>query len=120
MRVDDAMAVREVLEDYIRGTRDSDGDLLASLFHPAAVVAGWFGEELIVSGPEDFIRRASDTACGPDYRACVAAVAVTGRTAEATVLEDGLWGGMSFVNRFHLVLTPQGNWIITAKLSHRD
>lgn len=120
MRVDDANAVRDVLEDYIRGTRDSDGELLASLFHPSAVVAGWFGDELLVGGPEGFVKRASETACGPDYRACVSSVEVTGRTAEATVLEDGLWGGMSFVNRFHLVLMPDGNWTITAKLYHRD
>lgn len=120
MRTADAIAVREVLEDYIRGTRNSDAELLRGLFHPGAVVAGHFGEELLVSGPDSFIEKAAVTPAGPDYTACVASVSVIGRTATACVVEDGLWGGMSFVNRFHLVLEPDGDWVITAKLYHRD
>lgn len=120
MRTDDLAAVTAVLEDYIRATATSDGDLLRSIFHPDAMVAGWFGDDLLLRRPDGFIARAARTEAGPDYRARVAAVSVLGRSATATICEDGLWGGLSFVNQFHLVLDAQDRWIITAKLFHRD
>ena len=60
------------------------------------------------------------TPAGPDYRACVASVSVLGRSAEGTILEDALWDGLNFVNRFHLLRDESGAWIITSKLFHRD
>lgn len=120
MRTQAILDVRQVLDDYIRGTREGNGDILRRIIHPEAMFAGWFGDDLLLRKPEGFIARAESTPAGPDYTACVASVSVLGSTAEATVLEDGLWDGWSFVNRFHLIRDQQGRWIITAKLFHRD
>ena len=120
MRTRDVEEVTQVLETYIRGTREGDADLLRSVFDPEAMVAGWFGDIRRVGRPDGFIGRAASTPCGPDYRACVSSVEVRGRMAEGTVLEDGLWDGFSFVNRFHLLRGEDGRWVITAKLYHRD
>ena len=120
MRTQDTLEVTRVLNDYIKGTREGDGDILRRVFHPEAMVAGWFGNDLLIRGPEGFIARAEGTDSGADYAACVASVSVFGNSATATVIEDGLWVGWSFVNRFHLIRDETGRWIITAKLFHRD
>ncbi|WP_420326216.1 nuclear transport factor 2 family protein [Mameliella sp.] len=109
-----------VLNDYIKGTREGDGDILRRVFHPEAMVAGWFGSDLLMRDPEGFIARAEGADAGPDYTAFVASVSVLGNSATATVIEDGLWDGWSFVNQFHLIRDQNGRWIITAKLFHRD
>lgn len=120
MRTHDILEVTRVLEDYIRGTRDGDGDLLRQLFHPDAIVTGWFGDDMLLRKPDGFIARAESASAGADYTACVASVSVLGRTANATVYEDGLWQGWSFVNHFHLIRDRRDHWVITAKLFHRD
>ena len=112
--------VQEILDAYIRGTRDGDAALLGSLFHPRAVVAGYVGAEFTVRSPDSFIERAATTPAGADYRAAVTKVAVAGDTANGTIVEDGLWDGLCFVNHFHLVRDPGGAWVITAKLFHQD
>lgn len=109
-----------VLDAYIRGTREGDADLLRQIFHPEAMVAGWFGPDLLLRRPDGFIARAASTEAGPGYRASIGAVSVIGRSATATLYEDGLWDGQSFVNQFHLIRDAGDRWIITAKLFHRD
>ncbi|WP_421917705.1 nuclear transport factor 2 family protein [Mameliella sp.] len=120
MRTQDTLKVMRVLNDYIKGTREGDGDILRRVFHPEAMVAGWFGSDLLMRDPEGFIARAEGADAGPDYTAFVASVSVLGNSATATVIEDGLWDGWSFVNQFHLIRDQNGRWIITAKLFHRD
>ncbi|WP_156799378.1 nuclear transport factor 2 family protein [Oceanicola granulosus] len=120
MKTQDKLDVMRVLNDYIKATRDGDGDILRRIFHPDAMVAGWFGSDLLMRNPEGFIARAESTDAGPDYQACVACVNVLGDTATAMVTEDGLWEGWSFLNHFHLVRDKTGQWIITAKLFQRD
>lgn len=120
MRTEETLEVMRGLENYIHGTRNGDGDLLRRVFHPEAMVAGWFGDDLLLRGPEGFIARAESSVAGPEYAACVSSVFVLGYTATATVAEDGLWNGWSFVNQFHLIRDETANWLITAKLFHRD
>lgn len=120
MGTPEILEVTRVLEEYIRGTRDGDGDALRRLFHPEAMVAGWFGDDLLLRKPDGFIARAESSAAGPEYVACVASVSVLGKTATAIVTEDGLWEGWSFVNQFQLIRNETLRWVITAKLFHRD
>ncbi len=120
MRTTRVEEIKEILDAYVRGTRDGDAALLSSLFHPRAVVAGYLGAGFDVRSPDAFIERAATTPAGSDYRAAVTEVTLTGDTASCTLLEDGLWDGRSFVNRFHLIRDPGGAWVITAKLFHQD
>lgn len=120
MRTEETAEVTRVMEDYIRGTREGDAELLRRIFHREAMVAGWFGDDLLLRSPEGFIARAASTQAGPHYNACVASVSVLGKTATATLYEDGLWNGLSFVNQFHLIRDEANRWTIIAKLFHRD
>ena len=120
MRTEEIAEVARVMEDYIRGTRDGDGEALRRIFQPDAMLAGWFGDDLLLRRPDGFIARAESLEAGPDYSACVASVSVLGKTATVIVYEDGLWEGWSFVNQFHLIQNENGRWVITAKIYHRD
>ena len=58
MRTEETAEVARVMEDYIRGTRDGDGEVLRRIFHPDAMLAGWFGDDLLLRRPDGFIARA--------------------------------------------------------------
>lgn len=120
MRTQDIDEVTRVMESYIRGTREGDAELLRRIFHPEAMVAGWFGDDLLLRRPDGFIARAASTDAGSNYRASIGSVFVIGRSASATIYEDSLWDGQSFVNQFHLIRDSEDQWIITAKLFHKD
>jgi hypothetical protein len=113
-----AAAVREVMERYADATFRADVDALRSTFHPAASMAGYLGEELLMGTPEPFFddmgSRPSMAESGAPYKADVSAIHVAGRVASATVEESGFFGAMSFVNYFHL-LNMEGDWKIVSK-----
>lgn len=117
-RIDDTLAVKEVVGNYIEGTATSDPDLLRSLFHETAVMSGYLGPDMLVGSPEPFYQAIAARKVGPDYKGEITEVSVIGRTATATVVEDNLYD-LSFVNTFHL-LNVDGAWTITSKLFHHD
>ena len=117
-RTDDTLAAKAVIADYIKGTRMSDPELLKSVFHENAVMAGYLGPELLLGSPQPFFDAIAANKVGADYQGEITCISVTGRTATATVVEDNLYD-MSFVNQFHL-LDVDGKWTITAKLFHHD
>lgn len=110
--------VREVVQAYIDATRRCDADRMRGVFHPRAAMNGFLGEEAMVGSPEPFFDAlASQTVPQPGYRAVIESVEVNGRTATATLREDGCLGA-SFVNHFHLV-ELDSVWCIVAKLFER-
>jgi len=115
-RTDDTLAAKAVIADYIKGTEQSDPELLKSVFHENAVMAGYLGPDLLLGGPQPFFDAIAANKVGADYKGEITSISVTGRTA--TVVEDNLYD-LSFVNQFHL-LNVDGNWTITAKLFHHD
>ena len=120
MRCQETLEITKVLEDYIRGTRQGDAELLRRIIHPDAMIAGWFGNDLLVRRPNGFIARVAESDAGEGYQACVASISVLGKTAVGVVQEDGLWDDQSFINQFHLIRNEEDRWVITAKLFHRD
>ncbi|MEL6186825.1 MAG: nuclear transport factor 2 family protein [Myxococcota bacterium] len=111
----------DVIEGYIKGTRDRDIARLKTVFHEAAVMSGYLGPNLLAGSPEPFyahLEAHPHADQGHAYRAAIAHVSVVGRTAVARLVEDSLYG-MSFVNDFHL-LQIDGKWSITSKLFHHD
>ena len=117
-RKDDTVSVKAVIADYIKGTSDSDPELLESVFHENAVMSGYLGPDMLLGGPQPFFDAIAQNKVGPEYQAEITELSVTGRTATATIVEHNLYG-LSFVNAFHL-LNVNGNWTITSKLFHHD
>jgi len=118
-RVSAARAVRAVIEDYVKGSREGDAVRLRSIFHPDAVMVGYLGGKLMSGSPEPFFAHVAQAGPAPEgYKAEIAAVEVDGRTATATLLESG-FAGLDFVDRFHL-LEEDGSWRIVSKLFHHD
>ena len=117
-RTDDVAAVKAVVQDYIKGTADSDPDLLRSVFHENAVMSGYLGPDLLLGSPEPFYQAIGARKVGPEYQADITEVTVTGRMATATIVEDNLYD-LSFMNTFHLLKLDTG-WTITSKLCHHD
>lgn len=112
-------AVRAVLDDYVKGSRDGDAALLRSIFHPNAVMTGSFRGRLLCGPPEPFFQSvASGGPAGADYGAEIVEIAVDGDVASATLLERG-FAGLDFVDRFHLV-EEDGRWRIVSKIFRHD
>jgi hypothetical protein len=115
---DDLTAVRRVLECYIDATYRADVEGLRSVFHPAALMAGYLGDHLLVGDPEPFFSdltsRPSMAETGTPYQAAIEDVSVAGRIASARLEESGFFGATSFVNYFHL-LEAKGEWKIVSK-----
>ena len=111
-------AVRETMKRYTDATYRADVDSLRSLFHPAASMSGYLGDQLILGGPEPFLAdvggRPSMAETNAPYRAEVTAIQVSGRVASALVEESGFFGSGRFVNYFHL-LNVDGVWRIISK-----
>lgn len=112
-------AVRAVLQQYADATFRGDVKRLRDVFHPAASMAGYLGEELLVGTAEPFF---ADIECHPPmeaseapYRAEVLEIRASQRTGTAAVFEAGFFGTMSFVNYLHLVLDGDGSWKIISK-----
>lgn len=117
-RTDDVKAVNAVVQTYITGTERSDADLLRSVFHETAMLAGYLGPDVLVGSPEPFLQAIAERIVEPEYSAEITETHVIGRMATATIVEDNLYG-LSFVTTFHL-LNIEGKWIIISKLFHHD
>ena len=110
--------VREVLQRYIDATYTADIDAFKELFHPSAVMNGFLGGELGMSGPEPFYEvlsaNPSMKAGGVPYEGSIENVDVAGDIACGTIRENGFAGTFQFVNFFHLVRID-GRWWLTSK-----
>lgn len=115
----EAAAVRATMERYVDAVYRADVDTLRELFHPAAAMCGYLGDDLLAGGPEPFFAdlagRQSMQADGAPYKAEIADVHASSLTASLRVEETGFFGAFSFVNYFHL-LKVDGDWKIVSKL----
>ena len=111
-------AVRKVLDAYTEAVFRADVETLKNIFHPAAVMNGYLGDHLLVGGPEPFLAdiggRPAMADSGAPFKTEWTAVHVSGRTATATLEENGFFGSGRFVNYFHLLLAG-GEWKIVSK-----
>lgn len=108
---------KKIIEQYVDGCRRGDLELLKSIFHPDAQMAGFLGGELLYGGPGPFFDAVSQNPppanAGEPYSADISDVKVTGNVAQATLTESGFLG-MNFVDYFHL-LKNEGRWQIVSK-----
>jgi hypothetical protein len=111
-------AVRVVLDAYAKAVYEADVETLKKTFHPAAVMNGYLGDKLLVGTPEPFLAdiggHPAMADSGAPFKTEWTAVHVSGRTATATLEENGFFGSGHFVNYFHLLLDG-GEWTIVSK-----
>jgi hypothetical protein len=111
-------AVKQVLDRYAEAVLKGDATTLVEIFHPEAVMNGYLGDRLLIGGPQPFF---DDIAASPpmvesapNFRSAWSDIHVSGRTATATLHEEGFFGTFDFVNYFHL-LKQDGEWKIVSK-----
>jgi hypothetical protein len=114
----DAAAVRATMERYVDAVYRADVATLRYLFHPAAAMCGYLGENLLAGSPEPFFLdlggRPSMQAQQAPYKAEILDVHASSLTASLRLEETGFFGAYSFVNYFHL-LQVDGEWKIVSK-----
>jgi hypothetical protein len=114
-RVEDVAAVRAVLEQYVAGSA-GDAGLLRSIFHPDAVMSGYFDGQPGIGSPEPFfeiVAQMDSSAPAGNYRGEIEAIEVMGDVATARLVESDFLGS-GFVDFFHLIRLD-GEWKIISK-----
>lgn len=112
-------AVKETINKYIDGSFKANVDLLKSLFHEDARMAGYLGDRLLVGGPEPFFEdlksRPSMYEKNEPYSAEIIYINITGAIANVILYEAGFFGEACIENHFHLIKDKSGEWKIIAK-----
>ena len=116
--VDSVETVRAVMERYTDAVYRADIEALKEVFHPAAFMGGYLGDDLLLGDPAPFFadleEHPSMAETQAPYQAEIVSVQVDGRIAVATVRETGFFGTVSFINHFTLLL-EEGDWRILSK-----
>ena len=115
----DVAAVRKVIDLYIKGS-EGDVELLRSIFHPDALMNGYFNGHLGIGSPEPFFAEVSKLGGGTpgqDYAGEIESIEVIGHVATARLVETDFLGS-DFVDFFHLICVD-GEWKIVSKTYHQ-
>ncbi len=112
--IEDLDAVQALMDLYIEGA-NGDSEKLTEAFYPDAWMMGHIGPRDTYIPIREFIATIADNPgrAGPDYRAVVRSVDLTG-DAGVVVLVETDYGGCDFVNYF-TVARSNGRWQITNK-----
>lgn len=119
-QIDELDAINRVLKLYVDGSARGDGTKLREAFHPESRMFGSLGGRRVDIPIETFFELAAQ---GPadvngSYRARVESVARVGDAAVATLVEDGFWGRVSFVDFFSLAKIDGRWWIVNKTFAH--
>jgi len=119
-QIDELDAINEVMKLYIDGSAKGDRAKLREAFHPDSRMFGSLGGQRVDIPIETFFELAAK---GPadvngSYRARVESVARVGDAAVATMVEDGFWGRVSFVDFFSLAKIDGRWWIVNKTFAH--
>ena len=114
--IEDIDSITQAVQLYIDGVARGDQAKLAEAFHPDAHMYGAIGDQRF-DGP--FAEFAEVVAESPadgagTFRARISSIVQAGDAASATVVEEGFWGTLSFVD-FLSLSRIGGRWRIVAK-----
>ncbi|MBL3698609.1 nuclear transport factor 2 family protein [Leucobacter luti] len=109
-------AVESVVQRYVDGCAAADAAAVADAFDQNAVMWGYLGGEYVTMTGAEFAAQVVGAAepAGPDYRAEIHGISVTGDVAHAILDERGFLGA-DFRNHFGLI-RRDGVWRITSKV----
>ena len=114
--IEDADAITEALQLFIDGTARGDRVKLAEACHPDARMYGAIGAQRFDAPLTEFAKIVTESpadAAGT-YRARITSILQTGDAASATVVEEGFWGTVSFVD-FLTLCRFDSRWRIVSK-----
>ena len=112
--IDDYDAIKAVAQDYIDASAIGDAAKLERVFHPDARMFGSLGGQRIDIPIQELFKMAAAMPMGSSYRARITAVNQVGDAADVTLVEEGCWGTVSFVDFFTLARI-HGSWKIVGK-----
>ncbi len=111
------MGPREVIDEYVEACRVGSVDRLRAIFHPDALMSGYYGGEFYMGSPQPFYDEVGDspspTGTGAPYVGEITTVEVKGGCASVTLKETGFFGS-DFTNWFRLAKLD-GRWLILSK-----
>ena len=111
----------EIITEYVEACRVGSADRLQAIFHPDALMAGYYKGEYYMGSPEPFFDEVKDTPApieaGTDYGGEITTIEISGGVASITLKETGFLGS-NFTNWFHLAKLD-GDWKIICK-SYQD
>jgi len=103
--------IREAINDYSEGMRTANVEILKRPFHPAAILCGYLGDELIAAPIEGLYEWVDSNPAPKVYKLSILAIEVTGRVAAATVRETDSHGDV--IDYFHLLKDGDRWWIVS-------
>ena len=118
--LDEYDAITKVLQLYIDGSAQGDAAKLEQAFHADARMFGALAGHRVDIPIQELFEL---TAKGPadtdgTFRARIVSVRRVGDAAVATVVEDGFWGRVSFVDFFSLAKIAGRWWIVNKTFAH--
>lgn len=114
--IEDIDSITQAVQLYIDGVARGDQAKLADAFHPDARMYGAVGDQRFDTAVAEFgeVVAASPGDGAGTFRARISSIVQAGDAASATVVEDGFWGTLSFVD-FLSLCRIEGRWRIVAK-----
>jgi hypothetical protein len=114
--IEDIDAIAEAIQLFIDGTARGDQAKLAEAFHPDARMYGAIGTQRFDESMTEFANIVTETPAdiAGTFRARIASIVQTGDAACATVVEEGFWGTVSFVD-FLSLCRIEDRWRIVSK-----
>jgi hypothetical protein len=108
---------QSTIEEYIEACRVGSDNRLRAIFHPNALMAGFYQGEFYMGSPDPFYEEVRDSPApieaGLDYRGDITTIEISGDIASVTLNESG-YLGTDFTNWFHLAKI-EGEWKIICK-----
>jgi hypothetical protein len=108
---------RAVIEEYVEACRVGDVARLRAIFHPQALMSGYYLGEFYAGTPEPFYDEVGDNPSpkktGAVYTGTITSAEQTGDCASLTLKEIGFLGS-NFTDWFHLARVG-GVWLILSK-----
>ncbi len=117
-KIEEYVAINEVVNYYIEGCKKGDVSILKKAFHDKCSMTGYINGEMYMGDIHGFyamVEKAgvpSDEFCGQTD-----VVAMEGTVAVAHVAFEN-WHGLSFTD-YHTLIKEDGNWKIIAKAYHQ-
>jgi hypothetical protein len=115
--IEDYDAIAGVIQLYIDGSAKGDRSKLERAFHADARMYGALAGHRYDVPIEELFKMAAEGPMDTDghYRARITSVDQVGDVAVATLVEEGCWGAVSFVDYFSLA-SIDGSWTIVNKV----
>jgi len=115
--IEDYDAIAAVIQLYVEGSAKGDRSKLEQVFQADAWMYGTLGGQRYDVPVEELFKMAAEGPMDTNgrYRTRITSVEQVGDVAVATLVEEGCWGTVSFIDYFSLARI-NGSWTIVNKV----